>query len=124
MKKPHFIQDPSMEFQKFLLIMQLFIIEKHTAYLLQMAFYLTMSHQEEGLPLLLKKLCKVLVRIKKGLQNKLTLGNLYAIRDWGHAKDYAVQCGKFYNTKNLMIGLIATNKDQTVKKFIEIVAKN
>ena len=28
------------------------------------------------------------VRIKKGLQDKLALGNLDSTRDWGHAKDY------------------------------------
>tara|TARA_R110000796_G_scaffold67777_6_gene155608 strand:+ start:12525 stop:13496 length:972 start_codon:yes stop_codon:yes gene_type:complete len=28
------------------------------------------------------------VKIKKGLQDKLTLGNLDSTRDWGHAKDY------------------------------------
>ena len=53
-----------MEFQKFLLIMQLFIIEKPTAYLLQMAFYLTMSHQEEP-TFVTKKIVQGLVRIKR-----------------------------------------------------------
>jgi GDPmannose 4,6-dehydratase len=34
------------------------------------------------------KVAKAAVRIKLGLQDKLTLGNLDATRDWGHAKDY------------------------------------
>jgi len=34
------------------------------------------------------KVCKEAVKIKLGLSNKLALGNLYATRDWGHAKDY------------------------------------
>ena len=34
------------------------------------------------------KVVKAAVRIKKGLQNKLLLGNLEAYRDWGHSKDY------------------------------------
>ena len=34
------------------------------------------------------KVVKAAVRIKKGLQNKLLLGNLKAYRDWGHSKDY------------------------------------
>ena len=34
------------------------------------------------------KVVKTAVRIKKGLGNKLVLGNLEATRDWGHAKDY------------------------------------
>ena len=34
------------------------------------------------------KVVKEAVKIKKGLSDKLTLGNLDASRDWGHAKDY------------------------------------
>jgi GDPmannose 4,6-dehydratase len=34
------------------------------------------------------KVVKEAVKIKKGLSNKLSLGNLDATRDWGHAKDY------------------------------------
>ena len=37
------------------------------------------------------KVVKEAVRIKKGLTDKLMLGNLEAARDWGHAKDY-VKC--------------------------------
>ena len=70
-----------------------------------------------------KKIVQGLVRIKKGLQKKLTLGNLYAIRDWGHAKDYAVSMWKILQYKKPDDWVIATNKDQTVKKFVEIVAK-
>jgi GDPmannose 4,6-dehydratase len=34
------------------------------------------------------KVCKEAVKIKMGLSNSLSLGNLDATRDWGHAKDY------------------------------------
>jgi len=34
------------------------------------------------------KVVKTAVEIKKGLRDKLILGNLQATRDWGHAKDY------------------------------------
>jgi len=34
------------------------------------------------------KVVKAAVRIKLGLQDELTLGNLDAYRDWGHSKDY------------------------------------
>ena len=70
-----------------------------------------------------KKIVQGLVRIKKGLQKKLTLGNLYATRDWGHAKDYAISMWKILQYKKPDDWVIATNKDQTVKKFIELVAK-
>ena len=70
-----------------------------------------------------KKIVQGLVRIKKGLQKKLTLGNLYAVRDWGHSKDYAISMWKILQYKKPDDWVIATNKDQTVKKFIELVAK-
>ena len=35
-----------------------------------------------------RKITIGLSKIKLGLQKKLVLGNLYAKRDWGHAKDY------------------------------------
>jgi GDPmannose 4,6-dehydratase len=34
------------------------------------------------------KVCKEAVKIKLGISDKLSLGNLEATRDWGHAKDY------------------------------------
>ena len=34
------------------------------------------------------KVVKAAVKIKKGLQEKLALGNMDAFRDWGHSKDY------------------------------------
>ena len=70
-----------------------------------------------------KKIVQGLVRIKQGLQKKVTLGNLYAIRDWGHAKDYAVSMWKILQHKKPDDWVIATNKDNTVKKFVDIVAR-
>ena len=70
-----------------------------------------------------KKIVQGLVRIKVGLQKKLTLGNLYAVRDWGHAKDYAVSMWKILQYKKPDDWVIATNKENTVKKFIDMSAK-
>jgi GDPmannose 4,6-dehydratase len=70
-----------------------------------------------------KKIVEGLVRIKKKLQKKLVLGNLYAVRDWGHAKDYAVSMWKILQYKKPDDWVVATNKENTVKKFIDITAK-
>ncbi len=70
-----------------------------------------------------KKIVQGLVRIKMGLQKKLTLGNLYAIRDWGHAKDYAISMWKILQYKKPDDWVIATNKENTVKRFINLTAK-
>ena len=70
-----------------------------------------------------KKIVQGLVRIKKGLQKKLTLGNLYAVRDWGHAKDYAISMWKILQYKQPDDWVIATNKENTVKNFVNLTAK-
>ena len=70
-----------------------------------------------------KKIVQGLVRIKKGIQNKLTLGNLYSIRDWGHAKDYVFSMWKIMQFKKPDDWVIATNKVSTVKNFINIVSR-
>ena len=70
-----------------------------------------------------KKIVQGLTRIKKGIQKKLTLGNLYAIRDWGHAKDYAISMWKILQHKKPDDWVVATNKENTVKSFVNIVAK-
>ena len=48
---------------------------------------------------------------------------MYAIRDWGHAKDYAISMWKILQYKKPDDWVIATNKETTVKKFVEKVAK-
>ena len=58
------------------------------------------------------------------MQKKLVLGNLYAIRDWGHAKDYATSMWKILQYKKPDDWVVATNKETTVKDFVNKVAKN
>lgn len=70
-----------------------------------------------------KKIISALVQIKLGSQNKLFLGNLYAKRDWGHAKDYVEAMWKIINQKQPKDYVIATGKQSTVKNFINLAAK-
>ena len=65
-----------------------------------------------------KKIVQALVRIKLNKQNILTLGNLYSIRDWGHAKDYVQSMWKILQYKKPEDWVIATNEELTVKDFI------
>ena len=46
-----------------------------------------------------QKIIQGLVRIKNGHQKKLFLGNLYSMRDWGHAKDYVEAMWKMLQKK-------------------------
>ena len=70
-----------------------------------------------------KKICKALCEIKLGKQDKLLLGNIYAKRDWGHAREYVEAMWKIVNQKNPDDFVIATKTQYTVKEFIDIVCK-
>lgn len=73
-----------------------------------------------GEEFLSKKVVKAAVRIKKGLQDKLVLGNLSAKRDWGYAKEYMEWVW------NIMQGqpddfVIATGETHSVEEFVSEV---
>ena len=70
-----------------------------------------------------KKIVQGLVRIKLKKQISLSLGNLYAVRDWGHAKDYVESMWKILQYKKPDDWVIATNEEMTVKEFINKCAK-
>ena len=69
------------------------------------------------------KIIKGLCKIKKTGDGKLYLGNLYAKRDWGHAKDYVVAMWKMLQQKKPKDYIIATGKQYSVKEFANLVAK-
>ena len=70
-----------------------------------------------------KKIVQGLVRIKLQKQNILSLGNLYAKRDWGHAKDYVESMWKILQYKKPDDWVISTNTVLSVKDFINLCSK-
>ena len=70
-----------------------------------------------------KKIVKSLCKIKLGSNEKLYLGNLYAKRDWGHAKDYVLAMWKMMQKKVSKDYVISTGKQYSVKYFLNLVAK-
>ncbi len=66
-----------------------------------------------------KKIVRAAVRIKLGLQKKVSLGNLEAKRDWGHAKDYvrAIYMIMQHNESDDFV--VATGEYRTVREFAE-----
>ena len=70
-----------------------------------------------------KKIVKSLCKIKLGSNEKLYLGNLYAKRDWGHAKDYVLAMWKMMQKKTPKDYVISTGKQYSVKYFLNLVAK-
>jgi GDPmannose 4,6-dehydratase len=70
-----------------------------------------------------KKIVSALCKIINNNQKKLYLGNLYAKRDWGHARDYVVAMWKMLQRKKPDDYVIATGQQYSVKEFINFTAK-
>ena len=71
-----------------------------------------------------RKITQALARIKYGLQKKLYLGNLNALRDWGHAKDFVEAQWLMLQQDKPEDFVIATGKQHSVRDFINIASKN
>jgi GDPmannose 4,6-dehydratase len=70
-----------------------------------------------------RKITRGLCKIKKNLQEKIVLGNLYAKRDWGHAADYVEAMWLMLQKKSPDDYVIATQQQYSVKQFIEKACK-
>jgi len=70
-----------------------------------------------------KKIVSALCKIINNNQKKLYLGNLYAKRDWGHARDYVIAMWKMLQRKKPDDYVIATGQQYSVKEFINYTAK-
>ena len=70
-----------------------------------------------------KKIVTALSQIVKTGLGHLYLGNLYARRDWGHAKDYVVAMWKMLQKKKPKDYVISSGKQYSVKYFIYLVAQ-
>ena len=69
-----------------------------------------------------RKITIGLSEICKGIRKNIKIGNLYAKRDWGDAEDYAYMQWKILQQKKPDDYVIATGKQYTVKRFIELSA--
>lgn len=70
-----------------------------------------------------RKITRALARIKLGLQECLYLGNLNALRDWGHAKDYVEMQWLMLQQSAPDDFVIATGKQYSVRDFVNIAAR-
>jgi GDPmannose 4,6-dehydratase len=70
-----------------------------------------------------RKITRALARIKLDLQEHLYLGNLNALRDWGHAKDYVEMQWLMLQQEQPEDFVIATGVQYSVRDFVNIAAK-
>jgi GDPmannose 4,6-dehydratase len=66
-----------------------------------------------------RKITRALARIKAGLQEKLYIGNLNSLRDWGHAKDFVEAMWLILQQDEPDDYVIATGEQYSVRQFIE-----
>lgn len=69
-----------------------------------------------------RKITRGLARIKLGLQERLYLGNLDAMRDWGHARDYVEMQWLMLQQEEPEDFVIATGVQHSVREFVEAAA--
>lgn len=70
-----------------------------------------------------RKITRALARIKLGLQDKLYLGNLSALRDWGHARDYVEMQWRMLQQEQPEDFVIATGVQHSVREFVTLAAE-
>lgn len=70
-----------------------------------------------------RKITRALARIKLGLQDCLYLGNLNALRDWGHARDYVEMQWLMLQQSIAEDYVIATGEQHSVREFVDLAAK-
>jgi len=83
------------------------------------------NHESErrGETFVTRKITLAVSRIAHGIQEKLYLGNLNSLRDWGYAKDY-VECMWLMLQQDIPEDyVIATGEQSSVRQFCELAFK-
>src|SRR3569623_495361 len=70
-----------------------------------------------------RKITRALARIKLGLQDCLFLGNMDALRDWGHARDYDLLQWLLQQQDQPEDYVIATGVQYSVREFVDVAAR-
>jgi GDPmannose 4,6-dehydratase len=71
-----------------------------------------------------RKITRGLANIAQGLEDCLFLGNMNALRDWGHAKDYVRMQWMMLQQDAPEDFVIATGRQESVREFVRMSAKH
>ena len=102
------------------------IIEEYrAAYGMYCCSGILFNHESErrGETFVTRKITLAAARIKQGKQDKLYLGNLSSLRDWGYAKDYVECMWLILQQDKPDDFVIATGKQHTVREFCQLAFK-
>jgi GDPmannose 4,6-dehydratase len=107
----------------------------------QYAFYMTKNYREayglfacngilfnheskrRGFNFITKKICMELGKIVRGEKQYMEVGNLNALRDWGHSKDYVRAMWMILQQHYPEDFVVGTGRNYSVRQFIEISMK-
>jgi GDPmannose 4,6-dehydratase len=67
-----------------------------------------------------RKITRAVAAIDKGVQDTLYLGNIDALRDWGHARDYVEGMWLMLQMKQPDDYVLATGEAHSVREFVEL----
>ncbi len=102
-----------------------FNLVKHyrNAYKLHCCNGILFNHESprRGTNFVTHKVVKGAVEIKKGLKNKLVLGNLDSSRDWGHSYDYVRAMHLIINNNEPRDWIVSTGETRTVRQLCDYV---
>jgi GDPmannose 4,6-dehydratase len=73
-----------------------------------------------GIEFVTRKITDGVARIKLGLADKLTLGNLEAKRDWGHARDYVRAMWMMLQQEQASDYVVATGRTTSIREFCDM----
>lgn len=76
-----------------------------------------------GLDFVTRKITNAVAKIKLNKMDCLSLGNLNAQRDWGHAADYVEGMWLMLQAKEADTFVLATNRTETVREFVKLAFK-
>src|SRR5437867_5285430 len=101
-----------------------YAVNYREAYGLFIANGILFNHESprRGETFVTRKITRALARIKLGLQEKLFLGNLDALRDWGYAADYVEAMWLMLQQPAPDDFVIATGKSHSVRDFLNLSA--
>ena len=69
-----------------------------------------------------RKITRGFARINEGLEKFIYLGNINALRDWGHARDYVEMQWQMLQQEKPEDFVIATGRQESVRRFLELAA--
>jgi GDPmannose 4,6-dehydratase len=98
-----------------------FVINYRKAYGLHASCGILFNHESprRGERFVTRKVTKAVARIKLGLQDKLELGNLHSMRDWGYAKEYVEGMWMMLQQEQPDDYVLATGETHTIKELVE-----